>query len=340
MNKPFNSQPLQCGRIFSCRAPLRISFFGGGTDIPSFYQRFGGAVLSTTINKFIYVSVKAHSRLFGEHYRLNYSETEKVSSIAEIKNDIVRECLKFLEIDDPLLISTYADIPASSGLGSSSAFCVALLNSLYQFKGIRPSVARLAEEACHIEIDVLERRIGKQDQYAAAFGGFNLYEFKQNGAVTMSPVQLSEVEMRTLSDSMLLVWTGMQRNAESVLETIDFESKEVVGSLSRMKEIAYFAYENLTKSSQLVNQVCELLKATWTLKSGLSSKVTNEAINRIVSIGLVVEGCGAKLLGAGGGGFVLLVVPGDKKTLLLDHLSGFHVESVQFEPRGIMELMV
>ena len=153
------------------RTPLRISFAGGGTDIPSFYKKNSyGCVLSSAINKYIYVSVKKHSKLYSEKIRLNYSETETVNDVEKIKNPIIRTCLKFLEIDDNIYISTVADAPGSSGLGSSSTFCVGLLNALYAYKGQKVNSNRLAKEAAKIEMEILKRPIGKQDHYAAAFG--------------------------------------------------------------------------------------------------------------------------------------------------------------------------
>src|SRR3954470_1595848 len=160
------------------RTPLRVSFAGGGTDLAAFYERDYGAVVSTAIANYIYVTVKPHSRLFNEPVRLNYSKSEEVSQIDEIENDIARECLRFMGIEPPIYISTVGDHPASTGLGGSSAFTVGLLNALHAYKGERVTAGTLAEEASHIEIDVLGEPIGKQDQYAAAFGGLNFFVFK------------------------------------------------------------------------------------------------------------------------------------------------------------------
>src|ERR671926_26814 len=173
MVKPTNADP----GVIMTRTPLRVSFAGGGTDLADFYEREPGAVFSTAINKYIYVTVKRHGRIFNESIRLNYSKSEQVLRIDDIENDIARECLRFLEIEPPVYISTVADLPASTGLGGSSSFAVGLLNALHAFRGERVSAGQLAEEACHIEIDVLRQPIGKQDQYAAAFGGLNFFSF-------------------------------------------------------------------------------------------------------------------------------------------------------------------
>src|SRR3954453_14108002 len=169
------------------RTPLRLSFAGGGTDLADFYERDYGAVLSTAIANYIYVTVKPHSPLFNEPVRVNYSKSEEVNRIDEIKNDIARECLRFMEIEPPIYISTVGDLPASTGLGSSSSFAVGLLNALHRYRGDRVSAGQLAEEACQIEIEILGLPIGRQDQYAAAFGGLNLFTFKPGGAVTVEP---------------------------------------------------------------------------------------------------------------------------------------------------------
>src|SRR5918995_3919606 len=173
------------------RTPLRVSFAGGGTDLAAFYEMSEyGAVLSTAIDKYIYVTVKRHSDVFNEPIRVNYSRSEEVHRVEEIRNNIARECIRFLEIEPPIYISTVGDLPASTGLGGSSSFAVGLLNALHAFRGERTSAGQLAEEACHIEIDVLKQPIGKQDQYAAAFGGLNFFSFKRGGVVTVDPQRL------------------------------------------------------------------------------------------------------------------------------------------------------
>src|SRR5436309_4254805 len=197
--------------VFVTRTPLRISFAGGGTDLLDFYQREYGAVLSTAIDQYIYVTVKRHGDLFNEPIRLNYSETELVDRIDDVQNAIARECLRLLEIEPPIYISTVADIPASTGLGSSSSFAVGLLNALHAFRDERVSAGQLAEEASYIEIDVLKQPIGKQDQYAAAFGGLNFFCFKPGGGVTVEPHRLRNGALGDLFNHIMMFWTGHQR---------------------------------------------------------------------------------------------------------------------------------
>src|ERR671919_1418509 len=191
-------------REIMTRTPLRVSFAGGGTDLADFYEREFGAVFSTAINKYIYVTVKRHGNVFNESIRLNYSKSEQVQKIDEIENDIARECLRFLEIEPPIYISTVADLPASTGLGGSSSFAVGLLNALHAFRGERVSAGQLAGEASHIEIDVLGHPIGKQDQYATAFGGLNLLCFKPGGGVTVEPHRLSNGAVHELFDKLMM----------------------------------------------------------------------------------------------------------------------------------------
>src|ERR1700716_828325 len=199
------------------RTPLRVSFAGGGTDLAAFYEHDYGAVLSAAIANYIYVTVKPHSPLFNEPVRVAYSKSEEVSQIDEIDNDIARECLKFMEIQPPIYIATVGDHPASTGLGGSSAFTVGLLNALHAYRGERVAAAQLAEEASHIEIDVLGQPIGKQDQYAAAFGGINFFRFNSDGAVTVEPVRPGGDSLPRLFEHFLMFWTGHQRDAGVVL---------------------------------------------------------------------------------------------------------------------------
>ena len=204
-------------RTVTTITPQRISFVGGGTDLPSFYTKHGGAVISSAINQYVYVTVKQHSPLFNEAYRLSYSKTEHVNALDDIENSIARECLRLVNVEPPLYVATAADLPASSGLGSSSSFAVGLLNALHLLKGERVSPAQLAEEACEIEINILGNPIGKQDQYAAAFGGLNHIIFNKNGRVEIDHLVLHNNIINEIFENSLLIWTGIQRDAASIL---------------------------------------------------------------------------------------------------------------------------
>src|ERR687891_221300 len=221
------------------RTPLRVSFAGGGTDLAAFYEASEyGAVLSTAINKYIYVTVKRHSDVFDEPIRVNYSKSEQVHRVEQIQNNIARECMRFLEIEPPIYISTVADLPASTGLGGSSSFAVGLLNALHAFRGERVSAGQLAEEASYIEIDVLKQPIGKQDQYAAAFGGLNFFSFKAGGAVTVEPQRWTNGGLKALFECILMFWTGHQRDSSSVLSEQKANTPAKMDSLLRIREHA------------------------------------------------------------------------------------------------------
>ena len=223
-------------RFVTTITPQRLSFAGGGTDFADFYLHHGGAVVSATIDKFVYVTVKRHSELFDEKYRLSYSLTEHVDDLDLIKNDIARECLRFLNVDPPLFISTTSDLPVSSGLGSSSSFAVGLLLALHCLRGEEVTAGQLAEEACHIEIDVLGKPIGKQDQYAAAFGGLNFYEFMKDGRVRVESLWNRVTDLQELFDSGTLYWTGVQRRAEDVLGE---QQKNIPSQIEALIAVSY-----------------------------------------------------------------------------------------------------
>jgi D-glycero-alpha-D-manno-heptose-7-phosphate kinase len=262
------------------RTPLRVSFAGGGTDLADFYEREPGVVLSTAINQYIYVTVKRHGSIFNESIRLNYSKSEQVQTIDQIDNDIARECLRYLEIEPPIYVSTVADLPASTGLGGSSSFAVGLLNALHAFRGERVSAGQLAEEACHIEIDVLKQPIGKQDQYAAAFGGLNFFSFKAGGAVTVEPQRLNNGGLKHLFESILMFWTGHQRDSSSVLTEQKANTPAKMASLLRMREHAFALQELCCSQDFSIEKFGAILDDSWRLKRGLSSKITTGEIDR------------------------------------------------------------
>src|SRR5919106_2556604 len=266
-------------REIMTRTPLRVSFAGGGTDLADFYEREFGAVFSTAINKYIYVTVKRHGNVFNESIRLNYSKSEQVQKIDEIENDIARECLRFLEIEPPIYISTVADLPASTGLGGSSSFAVGLLNALHAFRGERVSAGQLAEEASHIEIDVLKQPIGKQDQYAAAFGGLNFFSFKAGGAVTVEPQRLHNGGLKALFDCILMFWTGHQRDSSSVLSEQKANTPAKLDSLLCMREHAVKLQKLCSNGGFDIGNFGRVLHESWRLKRELSSKISTRGID-------------------------------------------------------------
>lgn len=321
------------------RTPLRVSLVGGGTDLPSFYQHDGGAVLSMAIDRYVYVTVKRHSELFFEPIRINYSKSEHVDRVDEINNNIVRECLRFLDIDPPVYISTVSDVPASTGLGGSSAFAVGLLHALHAYRGDRVAAATLAEEASTIEIDVLGEPIGKQDQYAAAFGGFNLFTFKPDGGVTAEHQQAPAVALAELLESILLFWTGHQRDASSVLveQLANIEAKRL--HLRRMRDQATELHGALKNGTIGVPGLGQMLDEGWRLKRQLTSRISNSQIDRWYEAAIAAGAEGGKLCGAGGGGFLLFIVPPAKQDAVRHALADLTELEIGLDLRG-SQLMI
>jgi len=314
--------------------PQRLSFAGGGTDLPGFYTRFGGAVVSTTIDKYIYVTVKRHSPLFNEAYRLSYSTTEHTQSLEEIQNDVARECLRLMDVAPPLFIATASDLPAQSGLGSSSAFAVGLLYALHVLRGENVSAGQLAEEACHVEIAMLGRPIGKQDQYAAAFGGLNHIVFRQDGRVQLDPLWLPDNNISKLFQNSMLFWTGVQREAGDILkeqiESIDSTSDTLVS----MQQMATECRDALLQNSHDLQQFGALLDAGWRAKRSLASKISSPEIDASYERALRAGALGGKIAGAGGGGFLYLVVPAARRDAVRRALQGMYHVEIGYESRG------
>jgi len=298
-------------RFVTTITPQRLSFAGGGTDFADFYLNHGGAVVSATIDKFVYVTVKRHSELFDEKYRLSYSLTEHVDDLDLIKNDIARECLRFLNVDPPLFISTTSDLPVSSGLGSSSSFAVGLLLALHSLRGETVTAGQLAEEACHIEIDVLGKPIGKQDQYAAAFGGLNFYEFMKDGRVRVESLWNSVTEIQELFDSGTLYWTGVQRRAEDDLGEQQKNIPSQIQALKKMTELAKSCRLSFLNSENLVGDIASIVNQGWAYKRNYASTVSSSTLEDGIARAIAAGAHGAKIAGAGGGGF-LYVLAGDR----------------------------
>ncbi|MDH3234152.1 MAG: GHMP kinase [Alphaproteobacteria bacterium] len=322
-------------RMIVTRTPLRVSFFGGGTDLGEFYRREPGAVLSTAINRYVYVTVKRHSDLFFEPIRINYSTSEQVDRIDQIKNNIARECLKLLNIDPPIYVSTVGDVPASTGLGGSSSFAVGLLNALHAFRGERVSPGQLADEACHIEIDVLGEPIGKQDQYAAAFGGMNLFTFKPDDGVTVEHLAMNgSGPMAGLFDSMLMFWTGHQRDTSAVLSEQSKNTASKMDQLRRMRDQAFELHRLIAEGAIDVPRCGEVLDQAWRLKRGLASRITNNQIDEWYAAGRGAGAYGGKLCGAGAGGFLMFLAPPERHRAIREALPGLVEMKVDFESQG------
>lgn len=318
------------------QTPLRISFAGGGTDFEAFYLHEGGQVVSTTIDKFVYVTVKRHDKYLNpESYRLNYFESEHVNNVSEIKNNIIRGVLNFLKFEDPLYVSTVADVPAGSGLGSSSAFAVGLLNAVHLLRGNRVSLPQLAEEACHIEIDLLKNPIGKQDQYAAACGNLNRIVFETNGHINIENIGMKLSEIDFVFEHLLFFSTKISRSASSILQqqSQNTTSKANFDYLRKIKVHSQHAVELLrTKfDAQIFGS---LLDETWKIKKKLTDNISNREIDIWYQKAIAAGALGGKISGAGGGGYLMFVVPHDKQPAVRAALSDLIEAKIKYEPLG------
>ena len=325
-------------KIVITQTPLRLSFFGGSSDIKSFYSKNDGCVISSTINKYIYVTLKKHGNLFDEKYRLNYQHAENLDKVKDIKNNIIRECLKFFKIDEPLYISTVADIPSQSGLGSSSSFTVGLLNALYSYTGQKVSAGKLAEEACHIEIEVIKSPIGKQDQYAAAFGGLNKFDFTSSGVQSQSLDMM--IDPNDVFKNFQLFWTGVKRSADDILNSINFTDHNNMENIQSIVKDCKNVFEKI-KSKEIKNfeNLGKLFDKSWQTKKLLSKKISNKNIDDAYTVAINSGSLGGKIAGAGGGGFLLLITPINKKKQVVINLNNFIEVPIKYEPYGSRVIM-
>ena len=318
--------------IVSC-APFRVSFAGGGSDIASFYTKSRGAVLSCTIAKYSFAIV--HPFFNASKYHLKYARTELTDSIDTIQHPLLREALRMQQIRSGIEITSVADIPSGTGLGSSSSFAVALLNALYASRGIFASKSTLAEDACTLEIDRLGEPIGKQDQYATAFGGINLIEFETQGGVLVQPVPMSKAIKTDLEGNLLLYFTGIQREARSLLSHQFSAMQTDVQAFATVQRMAELAYEmrDILLSGDL-DQFGLALHRGWEMKRGLSSQISNSRIDEYYGRAREAGALGGKLTGAGGGGFLLLYCPQSAQKRVQEALSDLHNLEFRFDWAG------
>lgn len=301
------------------QTPLRISLSGGGTDIANYYNSHEGFVVSTAIDKYIYVIVKER---FDDLIYVDYSSKEIVTNINEIKHDLVREAAKFTGISKGFEVMMFADIPSEgSGLGSSSSLTVGLLHAFYQYLGKLVTAEQLASEACKIEIDILQRPIGKQDQYIAAYGGLKTFKFCKNGKVEVNPINIESDPKRKLGSNLLLFFTDTTRKAASILEE---QSKNVMNNLEFHHKIKELAFDTLDGLNLLdINRIGENLKINWELKKQLASNVSNPYIDKMYDLAMKSGALGAKISGAGGGGFLLVYCERNIQDILRRNLRKF-----------------
>ena len=295
------------------RAPVRFSLGGGGTDLPSYYARFGGFVVSAAIDSYIYITA---NKRFYDDIRLAYSHTEIVPDVDSIQHRIFREALRMTGITSGIELTSVADVPANSGLGSSSSFTVALLNALHTYKRDFVSSRQLAEEACELEMVRLAEPIGKQDQYIAAFGNVTALTLDEDGTVHVEPVPIREEVLDELQNNLVIMYSGVERSASSVLKEqgsrVQKSEDAVLAGMHRIKELGHDVYDLLVKGE--VDRYGELLHEHWTNKRKLASKMTDDAIDEHYEAARKAGAIGGKLMGAGGGGFFMFYArPADKR---------------------------
>ena len=287
------------------RSPLRISLGGGGTDLPSYYREHGGFLIAATINKFVYVSVQ---RAYHPGCLLRYSQIERVSRREEIRHPIIREAISLLDVDlDYLEVTSFADLPAGTGLGSSGSFGTALLKAFHRYKCKSITQQQLAEMSCHIEIERLREPVGKQDQYAAAFGGVNCYEFRPDGSVLVSPLSVSERTLKELNENLLLFSTGISRAASDILMTQDARTRQgdagMVENLHFIKQVGHESRKAFEEGDP--SRFGRLMHEHWRKKKKRSPLISSPDIDRWYDLGLENGALGGKIIGAGGGGFLM-----------------------------------
>jgi D-glycero-alpha-D-manno-heptose-7-phosphate kinase len=312
------------------QTPLRISFFGGGTDFPSFFMEEGGCVLSSAIDKYIFVVVKER---FDNKLRVGYTQTEMVDNIDEIQHELIREALRKTDIRSAVEITTMGDIPSEgSGLGSSSTVTVGALHALYTYRGEIVSADKLAREACSIEIDRLKKPIGVQDQYIAAYGNLRYFDFQPNGQVKVEKVQLDADSRRAFDDRFLLFFTGVSRRADHILKEQKANIKDRLVALREIKQMVHEARTFLGKGD--FDSFGALLHESWKLKKSLAGSITNDAINDLYESARRCGAIGGKITGAGGGGFLLLYVPYERQSAVRSALCNLRELPFRLESDG------
>ncbi len=312
------------------QTPLRVSFLGGNTDFSKYYLKRGGAVLSTAIDKYIYCII---TERFDEKIYVNWSKKEIVDTPNELEHELVREALKKVGVTKGVEISFLADIPSEgSGLGSSSSVLVGVLNALYHYIGETPTEERLAKEACEIEIEVLKKPIGIQDQYIAAYGGLRFFEFQKSGAIKSTRVNIPKNIKEDFDNSLMMFYTGKTRKSSTILSSVKENIKDKEKLLDKTKELAVAGHKALLKGK--VETVGKLLNDYWRLKKQMSGAISNPELDTLYDKALKAGAIGGKLLGAGGGGFMLFMVPSEKRQSVRKALKNYREMPFHFEKDG------
>jgi D-glycero-alpha-D-manno-heptose-7-phosphate kinase len=324
------------------RAPVRITLGGGGTDLPSYYSKYGGFLIAGGINK--YVLVGANKQFFNT-YRLKHSGIEEVKNIEEIKHNLFREALKLLNIKPGIELTSLSDVPSKSGLGSSGVFLVALLNTLHKYIGEYVSKKELANEACKIEMDILKETVGKQDQYMGSFGNITALTFYKSGKVDVEPVKLKNYVYEELENNILLFYTKVKRSSSKILRTQDKKTKDdnknTIEVLHQIKKLGQNSKKALERGDS--DKLGEFLDIHWNLKKSLSNKISNPIINKWYEIAKENGALGGKIMGAGGGGFFLFYHNGNSREktefIRIMEKEGLEIMRYRFDREGVKILV-
>lgn len=315
------------------RTPFRISFAGGGTDLREFYSHESGKVISTSINKYIYVVVKRQIGIVEYKYRINWSQVEFKNKIDDIEHPIVREALKMFNIDFPIEVTTFTDIPGQTGLGSSSSFAVGLVHALYALKGEMATKHELASKAATIEVDILARAMGKQDHYAASYGDLNVFTFESSEKVLVEPVLYKAEIKEQIEKNLLLFYLKSKRNASDILKSQQKVTRNKLDELRSLKSLV----EPLKKifcSGEDLNNFGRILDESWKIKSQITDEISSNEIDEYYKKALKSGALGGKLLGAGGGGFLLFYVEQKNHKMVKESLSNLYCLPIKFDNAG------
>jgi len=316
------------------RTPHRISFFGGGTDYPEYYLEHGGRTLGVTIDKYSYLNLRTLPPFFDYKHRIVYSKQENVKSEDEIVHPSVRETLKYFKIQNGISIHHDGDIPARSGMGSSSAFTVGLVHALHALHGEIISKDSLTKEAIHIEQNLIKENVGSQDQAFAAYGGLNVIEFLANGEISVKPIIMKGERLKEFQDNTMLFFSGLSRTASEIVQEQREKTSINIDNLNKMKSLVANAYDILTDEKRELREFGELLNTTWELKKSLSTKITNIEIDEMYTKALGAGAIGGKLLGAGGGGFMVFYVEKESQKRVIEALDGYLHIPFNFDYEG------
>jgi D-glycero-alpha-D-manno-heptose-7-phosphate kinase len=320
--------------VIISRTPFRVSLFGGGTDFPAWYREHKGLVVSATINKYCYLNVRYLPPFFENKYRIRYTQQEYVSSLDEIRHPSVRECIRYLGITEGLEVQHNSDVPAMSGLGSSSAFTVGLLNALYGLTGHISGKRQLASQAIDVEQNWIRECVGSQDQIAVAFGGVNKIAFGPNELYDVAPLTLSPKALAEMESHLLLCFTGFQRNGTDMAADQQRQASKHAAEMDEITLIALQAVEMLGCPSVDMREIGRLLDLQWQIKRRLSALIATPAVTEIYETGMRAGAYGAKLLGAGGGGFMLFVAPPEGHAAIRTALKDLVFVPFRFEMGG------